>query len=90
MDTEGYLWNCRYGGTCIVRLSPAGHLQEIFEMPVPNITNCTFGGPARCTLYVTTAASSERLSGSLFAFETDVTGTTDHRFEIRRTADIPV
>ena len=22
MDTEGFLWNCRYGGSCVVRVAP--------------------------------------------------------------------
>jgi sugar lactone lactonase YvrE len=84
VDSEGYLWNCRYGGRCIVRVAPDGKIDRIIEMPVSNITTCTFGGPDLTTLYVTTAAMgtmpAERLAGGLFAIETDVKGQPENRF----------
>jgi sugar lactone lactonase YvrE len=80
MDEQGYLWNCRYGGSCIVRVSPTGVVDQAIEMPTKNITNCTFGGKNLSTLYITTAASTDRLSGSLFMLETDVRGLADNRF----------
>ena len=82
MDQGGYLWNCRYGGSCIVRVSPKGDIDTVIEMPVKNITNCTFGGKDMNILYVTTAGSGERLSGSLFSLETTVKGLPDNRFAI--------
>jgi sugar lactone lactonase YvrE len=82
MDKDGYLWNCRYGGSCIVRVSPNGAVDQVIEMPVKNITNCTFGGPDRDILYITTAASSERLSGSLFMLETKTAGLPENRFRL--------
>ena len=45
MDREGYLWNARYGGDCVVRISPPGKVDRVIEMPVSAITTCTFGGP---------------------------------------------
>ena len=84
VDSEGYLWNCRYGGHCIVRVAPDGKIERVVEMPVSNITTCTFGGPDLTTLYVTTAAMGtmphERLAGGLFAIETDVKGQPENRF----------
>jgi len=44
MDAEGFLWNCRYGGSCIVRVAPNGAIDRVVEMPTPNVTTCTFGG----------------------------------------------
>ena len=35
----------------------------MIEMPVKNITTCTFGGSELTTLYVTTASSQVRESG---------------------------
>ena len=58
MDSAGYLWNCRYGGHSIVRVSPDGAIDRVIEMPVSNVTTCTFGGPDLTTLYVTSAALS--------------------------------
>ncbi len=84
VDSEGYLWNCRFYGGCIVRVAPDGNIDRIVEMPVTNITTCTFGGASLETLYVTTAASegqqSHRLAGGLYAIETDVAGQAENRF----------
>jgi sugar lactone lactonase YvrE len=84
VDSDGYLWNCRYGGGCIVRVAPNGEIDRVIEMPTPNITTCTFGGRDLTTLYVTTAGSGapagDRLSGSLFAIETGITGQPENQF----------
>lgn len=88
MDSEGYLWNCRYGGGCIVRVSPGGKIDRVIEMPVTNITTCIFGGRDLTTLYVTTAsngvAATERLSGGLFSIRTNVKGLKEHRVKVAR------
>ncbi len=50
---------------------------------VRNITNCTFGGRGRQTLYVTTAVDEkhrERLAGGLFALRTENLGQPENRF----------
>lgn len=84
VDCAGYVWNCRWGGDCIVRVTPDGVVDRVIEMPVKNITTCTFGGPDLNTLYVTTAASgappSDRLAGGLFAIQTEVAGLPEKRF----------
>jgi len=86
LDSEGFLWNCRYFGSCIVRVAPGGKIERVVEMPVRNVTTCTFGGPNLRTLYVTTAsndaASGDRLAGGLFAIETDVAGQRENRYRI--------
>lgn len=86
VDSEGYLWNCRFGGKCIVRLAPDGAIDQIIEMPVTNITSCTFGGPDYKTLYVTTASASappaDRFAGGLFTISTDIAGQPENRFRI--------
>ncbi|MBV9938921.1 MAG: SMP-30/gluconolactonase/LRE family protein, partial [Acidobacteriaceae bacterium] len=86
MDSEGFLWNCRFGGGCIVRLNPDDKIDRVIEMPTANITTCAFGGPDRTTLYVTTASSGappgDRLAGSLFAIQTSVPGQQENRFQI--------
>jgi sugar lactone lactonase YvrE len=84
VDSEGYLWNCRFSGGCIVRVAPDGKIDRVIEMPVRNVTTCTFGGADLKTLYVTTARVesplSDRLAGSLFAIETSVAGQPENRF----------
>ena len=42
MDEEGCLWNCRFFGGCIVRISATGRVVQTIPMPVSNITNCSF------------------------------------------------
>jgi sugar lactone lactonase YvrE len=86
MDSQGYLWNCRFSGKCIVRIGPDGNVDRVIEMPVTNITNCTFGGDDYSTLFVTTASSGapagERLGGGLFALRTDIPGQAENRFHM--------
>lgn len=86
MDAEGYLWNCRFFGGCIMRFAPTGKLDRVIEMPVSNITNCVFGGAELRTLYVTTASlhapQGEALAGALFAIDMDVAGLEGGRFHL--------
>ena len=86
IDREGCLWNCRWGGSCIVRVAPDGQVDRVIDMPTRNITNCTFGGRDENILYITTAASAEdkgdRLAGSLFAITTQVRGVADRAFRL--------
>jgi sugar lactone lactonase YvrE len=86
VDSEGYLWNCRFGGSCIVRVTPDGTVDRVIEMPVRNITTCAFGGPELRTLHITTAAmltsASDRLAGSLLALDVDVPGAAAFRAKV--------
>jgi len=86
VDSEGFLWNCRFFGGCIVRVAPDGTIDRVVEMPVKNITTCTFGGADRKTLYVTTAKieapAGDRLAGGLYAVPTDVAGQPENRFRV--------
>ena len=86
VDSKGYLWNCRFCGNCIVRVAPDGKIDRVVEMPVKNITTCTFGGADLQTLFVTTASAEaprgDRLAGSLFAIRTDVKGQPENRFSL--------
>jgi sugar lactone lactonase YvrE len=86
IDTEGFVWSCRFGGGCIVRVAPDGTIDRIIEMPCTDVTTCTFGGDDMKRLFVTTAAMrhhpGERLAGSLFAIDTDVPGLPENVFRI--------
>ena len=86
VDAMGYLWNCRFYGSCIVRVAPDGEIDRVIEMPVGNITTCTFGDADRKTLYVTTASCDaspgDRLAGGLFALRSEVAGLPENRFRL--------
>lgn len=84
MDEEGYLWNCRFYGACLLRICPTGKLDRIVELPVSNITNCAFGGPSLDTLFVTTASlfakEGEDHAGALLEIPVGVRGMPMNRF----------
>ncbi|MDR3512544.1 MAG: SMP-30/gluconolactonase/LRE family protein [Caulobacteraceae bacterium] len=82
VDAEGFLWNCQWGGSRIVRYAPDGGVDKVVPLPVTNPTSCAFGGAGLDTLYITSARetlSAETLarepwSGSLMAFKPGVKG----------------
>lgn len=82
VDAEGFIWNTRPGGGCLVRVSPQGRVDRIVRLPVAKPTTCIFGRPDLKTLYITSARSSEQFSGSLFAVQTEVGGLPASRFSL--------
>ncbi len=88
LDADGYLWNARFGGSCIIRFAPDGNIDRIVELPVTNPTSCTFGGDDLRTLFVTSARftlSEQALvsnprEGGLLALDVGVAGTPEPRF----------
>jgi sugar lactone lactonase YvrE len=86
VDTDGFIWNCRHGGGCVVRLTPEGAVDRVVEVPCDNPTTCTFGGEDLRTLYITSARGgsekSQRLAGSLFALDVSVPGLPERVFRL--------
>jgi sugar lactone lactonase YvrE len=85
MDADGYIWNARWGGSCLIRFAPDGSVDRIVELPVTQPTSCVFGGPDLKTLYITSASvgldgNGNDLEGALLAIETDVAGQVCTRF----------
>lgn len=83
MDAQGYVWNARWEGNCLMRFAPDGSLDRLIELPVSHPTSCVFGGPERTTLYVTSAAPagcSGELSGAVLMADVGVRGLPCHRF----------
>ncbi|WP_411036909.1 SMP-30/gluconolactonase/LRE family protein [Shinella sp. BYT-45] len=82
VDSEGFLWNARYGGGCLARFAPDGRLDRVISLPVSQPTSCAFGGPGLRTLFVTTASqklsdrqrAAEPLAGCLLALDVGVSG----------------
>ncbi|MDC0060259.1 SMP-30/gluconolactonase/LRE family protein [Pelagibacteraceae bacterium] len=87
IDTDGCLWNCRWGGSCIVRFTPNGQIDQFIEMPVQNVTNCVFGGSDMKTLFITTASNEDDgrtdMDGDLFAINLQYQGIEDHKSKIQ-------
>ncbi|MCB0923653.1 MAG: SMP-30/gluconolactonase/LRE family protein [Mycobacterium sp.] len=88
LDSEGYLWNARFGAGCLVRFAPDGTVDARVELPVSNPTSCCFGGPDLTTLYVTSARfgltqaelAANPHEGSLVVLSTDASGVPTYRF----------
>lgn len=55
VDAEGNIYIAIFTGGRVEKLSPTGKLLAVIELPVPNITCCTFAGDDLRTLYITTA-----------------------------------
>jgi sugar lactone lactonase YvrE len=70
----------------VVRFAPTGEVDRVLEMPVTNITNCTFGGSDLRTLFITTAAGPanehEPLAGGVFAVDVGVAGLAENHFQL--------
>jgi sugar lactone lactonase YvrE len=87
VDSEGYLWNAKWGGGCVVRHAPDGSIDRIIEVPVSQVTCPAFGGPDLKTLFITTAAknlsaeqvASEKVAGGVFSIRVDVPGIPEAR-----------
>ena len=85
VDSEGYLWSARWGGSCVVRHAPDGSIDRIIEVPVSQVTCPAFGGADLKTLFITTAAknlpdeqlAAEKVAGGLFAIRVGIAGQAE-------------
>jgi len=88
VDAQGYVWNAQWGGSHVVRYAPDGQIDFILPMPVTQPTCVAFGGEHLNLLAVTSAriglsdeaVQQQPQAGSLFIFQTDVTGLPESRF----------
>jgi sugar lactone lactonase YvrE len=85
VDADGGVWVALYGGGAVHRYLPAGELDEVVELPTPQVTACTLGGPDLRRLYITTSAEdldreADPLAGSLFSADVGVAGRPVREF----------
>ncbi|RAU44305.1 MULTISPECIES: SMP-30/gluconolactonase/LRE family protein [unclassified Pseudomonas] len=83
MDAQGYVWNARWGGHCLIRFAPDGRVDQLVELPLSHPTSCVFGGPDMTTLFVTSARPASEalpLDGAVLQVETGIRGLASHRF----------
>jgi sugar lactone lactonase YvrE len=79
VDAQGHLWVALYAGSAVRRYRPDGVLDGIIELPVTNVTACTFAGADLDQLVITTSREglpdgSQPEAGSLFRSRPGVTG----------------
>ena len=82
-DNEGGLWIAHWGGGRVSRFTPEGVLERSIALPVTNVTNLVFAGPALDRLIITSAASDveEELAGALFEADPRVIGIPPYKFD---------
>jgi sugar lactone lactonase YvrE len=79
VDSEGHLWVALWGGGAVHRYTPDGRLDEVFKVPAPRVTACTFGGAQLNELYITTSQVDTDLerhpgAGALFRVTLPIRG----------------
>lgn len=90
VDSEGYLWNARWGGACVIRYAPDGSIDRIIEVPVSQVTCPAFGGKDLKRLFLTTAnknmsaeqLAEEKVAGGVFYIDLDVAGQPEPRLSL--------
>ncbi len=90
VDEDGCLWMARFGGGCVLRLSPEGRIIGRIDLPTTNVTSCAFGGVDLKTLFITTATAllsdaeraAQPMAGALFAVRPGVGGVPEARMAV--------
>lgn len=85
IDEEDGLWVALWGGSAVHRYDASGRLDLVVELPVSNVTACTFGGPDLRTLYITTsrqgiAEGEQPEAGAVFRYGAGVRGAVPVAF----------
>jgi sugar lactone lactonase YvrE len=91
VDSEGFVWNARWGAGKAIRISPDGKLDKTVTVPggVTRVSCPAFGGKGMKTLFLTTAREGftpqeeidQPTAGGVFAIELDVPGLPEPFFK---------
>jgi len=90
IDTEGCLWNARWDGSAVLRITPDGRIDRVVDLPVLKVADCAFGGADLRTPFISTAAfgmsdferKTEPMAGDIFTISTDVDGVEKGIFAV--------
>jgi len=79
LDVEGGVWVAIGHGSAVYRFDRDGRLDQVVDVPVSNVTACTFGGENMTTLYITTSregiqGGAEPEAGAVFSYEAPIAG----------------
>ncbi|MCF6734794.1 SMP-30/gluconolactonase/LRE family protein [Blastococcus sp. KM273129] len=83
VDAEGGVWVALYGSGEVHRYDAGGRRDAVVELPTPQVTACTLGGPGLDRLFVTTSAEGgpdDGIAGSLFTVDAGVRGLPVREF----------
>ena len=87
LDSEGCLWFACWGGSCLIRLDPAGKVIARILIPAKKTTSLIFAGPTLTDIYVTSEGGKHRNqsdphAGALFHLTCNVPGRSEFFSEI--------
>jgi gluconolactonase len=76
VDVDGCIWVAVHGAGVILRLTPAGAVERVLEVPAREVTSLCFGGPDLLDMFITTADNVEEPErrGTLFRTRAPVAG----------------
>jgi sugar lactone lactonase YvrE len=85
VDAEGGVWVALFGSGAVHHYDGDGRLDGVVEVPTPQVTACTLGGPRLDQLFITTSRQGLRpdddpLAGSLFQVDAGVRGLPVREF----------
>ncbi len=88
VDKDGNLWLCHFAGKKVTKYTESGQKIAEYEMPVSNITSCTFVGENLDAIVFTTAKvglseqqlKQEPTAGGLFIAKANAFGMQVHAF----------
>lgn len=88
VDSAGCVWNARYEGGCVARITPDGRVDRVVSVPATRVTSCALGGADLRTLYITTARqmltpqqlAEQPYAGAVFALRVPTSGLPEPRF----------
>ncbi len=88
IDSQGFVWNARFDGGCLIRWAPDGTIDRTVSLPCSRVTSAIFGGDDLDVLYVTTARyelsegdlAEQPLAGGIFAIDTGTKGIAETPF----------
>lgn len=84
VDADGGVWVAMFGGSCLLRYTPDGTLDDRIDLPTPQVTSCAFMGVDLDQLAITTAAvglpDPGETDGATFLADPGVRGLPVPRF----------
>lgn len=90
VDSEGYVWNAKWGGSCVIRYAPDGSIDRIINVPASQVTCPAFGGHDLKRLFLTTANTNlsaqqldeEQAAGGIFYIDLDIPGLPEAKIKL--------
>lgn len=81
IDEDGNLWVAMWGGGKVICFDPSSGMKiDEINLPVKNVSCCTFGGTDLHTLYITTAQDKTGTGGDLYSVKLQTKGVLPNKY----------